>query len=194
VPTTTRRAPARRRVAALGCSLALTIPALAACGFNAQTDKVYQPAVGVNQRASEVAVLGGLVVSRTPGSGVFIASLVNKNVDASDTLESIQADGGVDVAIGGTTKIPANGLVNLADQAQGYGIPVTGKKVSAVDSDFVTFKLTFAKADPVTINVPVIAADGPYADLDKGSSTPTAANNVATQGSQGAFPAPTPAG
>jgi len=72
--------PVRRRLAAL--ALVLLVPSLGACGFGYQTDKVYQPAVGVNNRSGAVAVLGAVVVSGSDGSGTFVTSLVNKVLTA----------------------------------------------------------------------------------------------------------------
>ncbi len=154
----------RRRIA--GASLALALPALAACGF--QTDQVYQPAVGVNDRSGEVDVLGALVVSAAPGSGVFITSLVNNDTTRADKLVSVQGSG-VQVAVGATPDIPVGGLVNFADKSLG-GIPVQGAKVQA--GGYITVRLTFQNADPVTIEVPVVTDTGPYAGL-AGSASPT---------------------
>ncbi len=167
----------RRRIA--GASLALALPALAACGF--QTDQVYQPAVGVNDRSSEVDVLGALVVSAEPGSGVFITTLVNNDTTTADKLVSVQGDG-VQVAVGATPDIPVRGLVNFADKSLG-GIPVQGAKVKA--GGYVTVRLTFQNADPVTIEVPVVTDTGPYAGLVASattSSSPSASPSSATPG------------
>ena len=48
------KSPIQRRVAIAALLLA---PALTACGFSEQTDQVYQPAVGVNDRSDTVYVL-----------------------------------------------------------------------------------------------------------------------------------------
>ena len=48
------KSPIQRRAAIAALLLA---PALTACGFNEQTDQVYQPAVGVNDRSDNVYVL-----------------------------------------------------------------------------------------------------------------------------------------
>ena len=161
-------------------ALVLAMPALAACGFNEQTDQVYQPAAGKNLRSSDVDVLGALVVSANPGKGVFIASLVNKSTTTADKLVGVAGDG-IQVSGGTTSTIPAEGLVNLADPATG-GIPVRGAQVRA--GSYVTVKLTFQNADPVTAQVPVVADTGAYAGLDAPTSAP---NSVASKGSAGAF-------
>lgn len=179
-----------RRLA--GATLVLAIPVLAACGFGVQTDQVYQPAVGVNDRSGEVDVLGALVVSAKPGSGVFITSLVNKNVNRGDQLTNVQGQG-VQVATGVTPQIPAEGLVNLADKSVG-GIPVQGAAVRA--GGYVTLQLTFQNAEPVTIQVPVVTDTGPYAGLGTPPSTAAASPSASpsTAGSAGgsASPSTTP--
>lgn len=174
-----------RRVAV--AALVLSMPALAACGlgFNAQTDKPYQPAVGSNDRSHEVDVLGALVVSAKPGSGVLIATLVNKSTTRADKLTSVQGDG-IQVASGVTPDIPVAGLANLADPSIG-GIQVQGSKVKA--GGYVRVRLIFQDADPVTIEVPVVTNAGPYAGLDGPTSTP---NAIASRGSAGAFSSPSP--
>jgi hypothetical protein len=167
-----------RRLA--GATLVLAIPVLAACGFGVQTDQVYQPAVGVNDRSGEVDVLGALVVSAKPGSGVFIASLSNNDPTRADKLVGIQGEG-IQVATGVSPQIPAGGLVNLADKSQGGGVPVQGAQVKA--GGFVTVQLSFANADPVTVEVPVVTNTGPYSSFAGPTSSPSP---VASPGSTGA--------
>ena len=77
---------ARRRLAAV--ALVLLVPLLGACGFGYQTDQVYQPSVGVNDRDGTVDVLGAVVVSSADGQGTFVASLVNKDQSRSPTPSS----------------------------------------------------------------------------------------------------------
>jgi len=152
----------RRRIAVL--ALAASVLTLSACtnGFNEQTDKVYQPAVGVNERSSEVDVLGALIVAPEKGTdGVFIASLANNDQTKSDTLTAVEGQG-VKTSLGKVPPIPPGGLVNLASEEIG-GVPVTGAPVKA--GSFVQMRLTFANADPVTVNVPVVLNDGPYASI-----------------------------
>ena len=173
--------PSRRALSRL--SLLLLVPLVGACGFNEQTDAVYQPAVGVNVRDSQVDVLGGVVVSSEPGTGRFIATLSNESQSHGDKLTGIQGSGSVQVTLSTDVSIGATDDVNLADSDP---IPVTGSAINAVKSNFVTFQLTFDRADPVTISVPVVDASGPYSAYGA-SSNATAPNDVATRGSQGAF-------
>ncbi|RLV47600.1 hypothetical protein D9V37_15665 [Nocardioides mangrovicus] len=163
-------------------SLLLAVPLVGACGFNAQTDAVYQPAVGSNARDSQVDVLGAVVVSSTPGRGRFIATLSNESQSHSDKLTGIQSSGSTEATLSGDISITATGDVNLAKATP---ITVTGSKIDAVKSNFVTFQLTFERAEPVTISVPVVTATGPYQGY--GAASTLTPNDVATKGSQGAF-------
>lgn len=170
----------RRRIAV--AALALAIPALSACGFEAQTDKVYQPAPGVNDRSGAVDVLGALIVSAKPGSGVFITTLSNNNQNRADKLLTVAVQG-AQVAPGGEPTIGPGAFVNL--QTNG-GIPVSGSSIKA--GDFVTARLTFAHGDPVTLKVPVLVNDGPYAGINP---DPTATPN-STAASGAAIPKKSP--
>jgi hypothetical protein len=174
----------RRRIAVL--ALAASVLTLSACtnGFNEQTDKVYQPAVGVNERSSEVDVLGALIVAPEKGTdGVFIASLANNDQTKSDTLTAVEGQG-VKTSLGKVPPIPPGGLVNLASQEIG-GVPVTGAPVKA--GSFVQMRLTFANADPVTVNVPVVLNEGPYASI-----TPQPSPSGSSSGSSSASPSASP--
>jgi len=180
------RSTFRRRIAVL--ALAVSVPAMSACtnGLDSQTDEVYQPAVGVNDRSGEVDVLGAMIVAPEKGtSGVFIASLSNNNQTTSDKLTAVDGQG-VKLTLGDVPTIPAGGLVNLASEQVG-GIPVTGAPVKP--GDYVLIRLSFANADPVTVNVPVVLDDGPYASL-----TPKPAKSASPSGSSSASPSASPSG
>ncbi len=105
------KSPIPRRVAIAALLLA---PALTACGFNEQTDQVYQPAVGVNDRSASVYVLNAVVVSGVDGSGTFAGTLVNTDTTADDTLDSVSGSGITDSP--GTVDVPAGGNARLADE------------------------------------------------------------------------------
>lgn len=180
------RSTFRRRIAVL--ALAVSVPAMSACtnGLDSQTDEVYQPAVGVDDRSGEVDVLGAMIVAPEKGtSGVFIASLSNNNQTTSDTLTAVDGQG-VKVTLGDVPPIPAGGMVNLASEQVG-GVPVTGAAVKP--GGYVLIRLTFANADPVTVNVPVVLDDGPYASI-----TPKPAKSASPSGSSSASPSASPSG
>ena len=155
---------ARRAVAA--AVLLLGAPLMTACGlnFDEQTDQVYNPAAGVDDRSGSVDVLNALIVSGTDGSGTVIASLVNNDQVNDDTLRGVAgagADSGLQVKSGGETAIPAAGLLNLATKAQ---IEVRSSRV--VPGNFVKLKFTFDRGQAVTLDAPVVSADDPtYKDV-----------------------------
>ena len=115
----------RRRLAA--ASLVLLVPLTASCGFGAQTDQVYQPAVGSNDRSGTVDVLGAVVVSGSEGTGTFVASLANKDLDEPATLSTVTGTDGLQAEITAPVEIQPGSLVNLADTG---AVRVSGETVA----------------------------------------------------------------
>lgn len=145
----------------------LTVPVLASCGFDVQTDQVYTPADGANDRDGMVDVLNILVVADGEGAGRLITGLSNNDTGEADELTSVRGEGddaGVTYTLlGGETEIPAGGFVQLADEGKAQ-IRVEGEGV--VPGGFLTLTLTFANAEEVTVEVPVLANEGDYADIE----------------------------
>jgi hypothetical protein len=147
-------------------AVVLAAPALSSCGvsFDAQTDQVYNPAVGVDDRDGNVDVLNALIVSGTDGSGTVVASLVNNDQVDDDTLRSVAgagADAGLKVTPGGKTAIAAGSLLNLAKEGS---ITVRGQRVRP--GNFVELTFNFDRGEAATLKVPVVSADNPdYADV-----------------------------
>ncbi len=154
----------RRSIAAAAAVLAA--PALSSCGvsFGAQTDQVYNPAVGVDDRSGQVDVLNALIVSEGSGSGTVVATLVNNDQVEDDQLKGIAGagrDADLEVRAGGETTIPADGLLNLAEDGTNFA---TGKRVAP--GNFVEVTFSFDRGSAVTLDVPVVSADDPaYADV-----------------------------
>jgi hypothetical protein len=144
----------------------LAAPVLSSCGvnFDAQTDQVYNPAVGVNDRAGTVDVLNALVVYGSPGSGAVVATLVNNDQQKADSIRGIAGagqDSSVAVQVGGSRTIPAGGLLNLAEQGK---VTVRGKQV--LPGKFVEITFSFDRGEAVTVDAPVVSADNPdYAGI-----------------------------
>lgn len=164
------KSPFQRRAAI--ASLLLLAPALGACGFSAQTDQVYQAAVGPDARDSDVDVLNAVVVTNGTGQGTFAGSLVN-NTGTADAIENVTADAGVSILPGGALTIPAYGLVNLSNLLENGKIPLVldGDPVAA--GGYVTLTFTFANADPVTIEAPVVDNTGVNEDYEGVPLAPT---------------------
>jgi hypothetical protein len=159
--------PIRRRVAAT--AIVLLVPVLAACGFNAQTDQVYQAATGVNDRSGTINVLNALIVSGEDGSGTFAGSLVNLSQKDDDTLVSITGDG--ITATGTPVTVPADQLVNLATKGQ---VTMTGDGV--VPGKWVRLELKFQSGQTTDVNVPVVTHMDEYSQVPMPTSAPSSSS------------------
>lgn len=150
----------RRRLTT--AAVALTLPVLTAglsgCGFDAPTDQRYNPAVGVNAQDGQVDALNVLIVSSTRGSGTFVGSFSNNNQTEGDAITGITGQG-VQVELGDQTDIPAGGLLTVDNGSA----TVTGDRVDA--GNFVRLTIEFEKAASVTLQAPVVAHEGAYADV-----------------------------
>lgn len=158
----------RRRFAA--ASLLVLLPALAACGFNAQTDAVYQPATGTNARTGQVWVLNSAIVSAADGTGTWSGTLINESETQSSTLVSVTgASGPVDVVA------PPSTPVNLAASGK---IRLTGPELKPGNFTVLTF--TFANGQTTTLNSPVVSNTGEFAEVPTGPVSKTPKNATAS--------------
>lgn len=150
----------RRSIAA--AAVVLAAPVLASCGFDYQTDQIYTPSEGVIDRSGNVDVLNALIVSGQDGSGTLVAGLVNNQLDGSDTLAEVSgAEEDLTISVeGGPVEIPADGLVQLADEGD---ITVSGDQIQP--GRFITLKFTFENSRSVTLDVPVHSAEPPYDEV-----------------------------
>lgn len=154
-----------RRNLAVAATL-VAAPVMSSCGvnFDAQTDQVYNPAVGVNDRGGAVDVLNALVVSGSAGSGTVVATLVNNDQQNADTLRGVAGAGqdtSLNVQVGGPTSIPAGGVLNLATQG---AISVRGRQV--LPGRFVEITFSFDRGKAVTVDIPVVSSSNPdYAGI-----------------------------
>jgi hypothetical protein len=155
-----RRSIAKATVVTAAAALSL---GLTSCGFDQPTDQVYNPAVGVNDQDSDVDVLNAVIVSGSEGSGTLVASLVNNDQENDDELAGISAGGGDQATVTppAETSIEAGSLLSLLDEG---GAKIEGDAVRA--GAFVTLTFSFARAESVTVDVPVVEhGEGPYADV-----------------------------
>jgi hypothetical protein len=156
--TTLSAVNVRRRLAT--AALLLAVPTLTSCtvNFDEQTDKVYNPSVGVDDRSGEVEVLNALIVSGGTGSGTVVATLVNEDQTTADQLKSVAgegADAALKVTPGGATTVPAAGLLNLAAQGR-----IFARGPEVVPGNFVSITFTFQRAKAITVDVPVVDNSG----------------------------------
>jgi hypothetical protein len=153
----------RRSIAAAAAVLA--VPLLASCGlaFTAQTDQVYTPAIGVNNRTGAVDVLDALIVTKNGGAGTLVAGLVNDNQTRSDALTGVtgaKQDSNLTVQATGTPiTLGPNSLYQLADTGN---IKVYGSQL--VPGSFVSITFNFENSQSVTMDVPVTT---PYNGLSQ---------------------------
>ena len=159
------KSPNRRRVAIAALLLA---PVLTACGFSAQTDQVYQPALGVDNRSGDVDILNAVVVSAQDGSGTFAGTLVNTTAE-DDTLESVTGSG--ITAARRTVDVPAEDNVPLADRGE---VTLQGSGIQA--GSFVQLTFAFSSGQTTTMKVPVVDATGDYADVPQPTSPSASAS------------------
>ncbi len=157
----------RRRLAA--AAMVLLVPTLGACGFGYQTDQVYQPGIGVNNRDGNVDVLGAVVVSSVDGQGTMVASLVNEDDNNDDSLVNVTGDG-LEAQVSAPVKIAAGTLVNLADSG---AVSVTGDTIQP--GKFARLTLTFESGQTTEINAPVVPHSDEFSDVRLASppTTPT---------------------
>ena len=176
--------PVRRRLAA--ASLVLLVPALSACGFNYQTDQVYQPSVGVNNRDGAVDVLGAVVVSGIDGQGTVVASLVNKDATRTATLQSINAtssSSGLTVKLAAPVEVKPESLVNLADSGAGS---ITGDSVKPGAFARITF--SFDGGQNTTVNVPVVDQTDQWATIKPANPSSSSSPSSSPSASSTATP------
>ena len=180
--------PVRRRLAA--ASLALLLPTLAACGFGAQTNQVYQPAVGANEKGDSVDVLGAVVVSEEEGSGTFVASLVNTELDKDDELTGITGQD-VEVQLSEPVELKADSIVNLAEEGVAL---VTGDRITA--GLYTRLTLQFGSGQETEVNVPIVAPEEEFSDVTpaepSGSSSPSSSPSASESASESASPSESP--
>lgn len=160
----------RRSIAAASV---LLVPLLASCGFSEQTDQVYNPGVGVNDRSSTVDVLAAVVVSGKPGSGSVSATFVNKDDTHGDAVTSIAGSGkdaAIKVSLPGPVRLKPGGTAKISSTT-----PVTATGSAVKSGTFVQLTFTFQRGPATTMQVPVVAHRGDYANVPvaSGSSSPS---------------------
>ncbi len=180
--------PLRRRFAL--AALLLVTPLVGACGFNYQTDEVYQPATGTDNRTGQVYILNAMVVTVGGKQGTFAGTLVNENQTRADKLVGITGP-----SIQGSTTpvpLPPNQAVNLADSGQ---ITISGPDIKAGYMVPMTFE--FANGQSTQMDVPVVSRTGAYANVPLPGSggpsmTPLSSASASSSASPSSSSSPSP--
>lgn len=158
----------------------LVVGALSGCGtgMDAQTNAIYDPGDGVNERGGGVDVLNALLVANPDGTGTVSAALLNNGQEPDEVTEvTVSADGeeltvdtsGLPVELPPSPRAP----LNIEDEAALY--------VEDIEAGyFVTLSMQFQNAAPVEIEVPVVErGDEPSNDMY--ASVPTGGPATATE-------------
>ena len=173
------KSPIKRRVAIV--AVLLLAPALGACGFSAQTDKIYQAATGVNDRSGTVGILDAQVVSAQEGTGTFVATLDNTDPKTADRLVSITGDGVTAKSKG--VDIPADGVANLAapgEDGSSAQVQIDGDAIQA--GKWVRLTFVFASGQSSEVLVPIVSSDSAdYQDVPLPSGSPSATATATAQ-------------
>jgi len=156
-----------RRAAAAGATVTLSF-ALMACGagFDAQTSQPYQPAEGTNVDSGGIAVRNLLVLASEDGKGELHGVIVNKGTtdDTLATLDAAAADAPATpeaeepatITVGNDRPMTlAAGSTLTLPPPTGQPFTVTGGK----PGEMVKVTITFAKAAPITVSIPVLTLD-----------------------------------
>ena len=96
----------------------------------------------------------------TGANGVVSGSIANRGTSKDGLTDMTSPDGTVDLT--GTGKIPPKGATRLgADTATSATI----SGLTKLPGETITLKLTFQRADPVTIRTVIVPASGTYASI-----------------------------
>lgn len=160
-----------RRAAAAGATVTLSF-ALMACGagFDAQTLQPYQPAEGTNVDSGGIAVRNLLVLASEDGKGELHGVIVNKGT-TDDTLAGVDAaaadapatpDSTVPAEEPATVTVGNDRPMTLAAGSTLTLPPPTGQPFTVTGGKpghMVKVTITFAKAAPITLSIPVLTLD-----------------------------------
>ncbi|MEP6527200.1 MAG: hypothetical protein ABJA86_08545 [Nocardioidaceae bacterium] len=149
--------------AALATILVTGLSAGCSTNFDAQTNRIYQPAAGSNNRDGDVYVLNALLVTDGTGLGTISAGLVDEAAQ-DDALIGVSADSPAGNRVQGMiltrrVDLPSLKLVQLSDA--GDVILSAGKPLNVGGIINVTF--TFRNAGPVTLELPIVTNTGDFA-------------------------------
>lgn len=189
VPLVRRRTTPQARTLTTAL-VAVAFTAGCGTGFGAQTQQIYNPAVGVTVRTGDVYVLNALFVANTDSTATLSVSLLDRSGEG-DQLVSVEVTTGEGEPIEVTQKVQPFELCagQLAVLGSNAVVTIAGDNFAAGDT--VELALAFRDAEPVRAHVPVVAR-GDSGTYDSVVESPDAAASP-EQPCQSASLTPTPA-
>lgn len=155
--TSLRRLRTQRALAVAGL-VAVAAPLMSSCGFDYATDRPNVIADGGYHIDGDVHVLAARIVSRSAGTGTFVATLTVDTGSKGATLTGISGDG-ITAGEFEPIEIASSSSVNLFSTG---GIPVTGEFVAG---DSVPMTLDFDNGSSLDVDVRVVKQCEEYADV-----------------------------
>ncbi len=137
------------RSLAIAAGALLLSTTLSSCGFDAATNRVNTISSGINDQSGEVDVLGAVIISGAPDTGVLVGSLAN--ADPEQTVSLTRVSGAVTSA--GTLDPVEIGPRDLVSLFQTGGVPLSGVFELG---DFVGIELTFDNGQTSSLEIPVV--------------------------------------
>lgn len=130
-----------------------------AAGFDATSLQPYAPADGVNAESGEIRALNVLVVADDGATGGVVLMTVANDGRRDDRLVGIESDAG-SVEADTPVPLPAGGTVAFGGQQAQASATVTNLQVQPGQA--IELRLTFARAEPVSVRTVVMPAIGDY--------------------------------
>jgi hypothetical protein len=181
VPSTRKRSWCRRGLAAAFVAAALPVLSGCASGFDSPVLQDYNPAVGVNVREGDVWAMNMLVVTSESGQGTLVGALLNKS-GSSDRLvdANVQGEPGEEPLsssmVRSSVPLTPGRLVEMSEP------PTVAVEGEVTPGSFVTVTLTFERAEPVQVEIPVVAPEGPYEHVRlPGTASPSPSPRTVTR-------------
>jgi hypothetical protein len=154
-----------RALAAVTAVLSPVLLAGCAAGFSATSIKPYAPSDGILANSGDLRVLNILVVSTGP-SGVVSASIVNRGRSGDTLTDMTSPDGTVDLT--GSGRLRPKSATHLGADTE---TSATISGLTKLPGETITLKLTFRRADPLTVRTVVVAPTGDYASITPAPTT-----------------------
>lgn len=168
--TPSRHSRYRRYAALVAALLAVVLPLGAGCaaGFQAQTDDVQGSSAGASAHLGNLKIANALLVEDPAGGRVssVVATVVNDG-EQSEQLTTIEVNGQAAGLPSGGSEVPSHGVLAIGS-SDGEQVGVEG---ALAPGSFAAMTMTFRDAGSVTLQVLLLAAEGPYATITPPSSS-----------------------